>query len=738
MSLRSRREGGRRSVAAAAAVVAGTLLVWLVITAIPAMAASTCASATSDPANPNDTVVLNIGADDHVVLAVSDGSAAFGAIPAGEFAISVNNGVFTSCGAGTATTTNVDWVQVNGSDAGAETFTMFHPQDWANSGPNLNSSTTVDLGNGTDTLVVEYGGLSTPAIADPGTNDDECLGSSAGGVLVGDQNCGGVGDLRVDNAENIVINGGNGDDSLDAGNLGGISANDPVNPVTPVVSGDDIPEADNPFAANLTLNGGAGDDNLVSGDGNDNFQGGPGEDSVDYSAASGPVVVDLTAATGTGMGNDTLADVQDAIGGDFNDTITGNSLDNVLEGGGGDDVIDGSTGNDVLDGDAGDDTFVEGTAANGHDDINGGTGGEVFGDTVDYSGRTNAVHVSIDGVADDGEGACTPTIQATCEGDNVETDVENVFTGSGNDTITGSASDNFIQPGPGDDTVDGMDGFDYLDLSDAAGPAVFDTINGTATGDGNDTFANMEGFVGTDGDDTLIGDETTLTCGGLDFVGGSGTDTVDGTQGTGDECVDLADFGNGHEVENAFGGSGDDEILGNALGNTLMGNDGFDIVDGYGGNDFIDGGLGNDMLDTDLGNTGADTLTFRDVTAGMGGEDVDNQLGFATGPDGQDTLGFFAIIHGTPNDDSIRAGQNAFSANNRLYGAGGDDDLIGSSSSDILNGGAGDDTMRAGGGDDTLWGKKGNDLLVGGKGFDVGKGGKGKDSCKGVEVAKSC
>src|SRR5581483_4732151 len=333
--------------------------------------------------------------------------------------------------------------------------------------------------------------------------------------------------------------------------------------------------------------------------------------------------------------------------------------------------------------------LVGGSSANGSDTLNGDAGN----DTLDYSGRTNSLYVAPGGGAVSGEGGCP--LGAGCEKDTVNTDIENFILGSGNDTFVGSGTGETVQPGPGDDNVDGGGGFDYLDLSDAAGPAVFDTINGTATGDGNDTFANMEGFVGTNGDDTLIGDENTLQTGGpicggpltLDFIGGAGVDTVDGTAGVLGECVDLGVFGNGHEVENALGGAGDDGLFGNALGNTLMGNDGFDTIDGFGGNDFVDGGLGNDLLDTALGNTGADTLTFRDVTAGMGGEDIDNQLGFATGPDGQDTIGFFAIIHGTPNDDSIRAGQNAFSANNRLFGAGGDDDLIGSSSSDILNGG---------------------------------------------------
>src|SRR5581483_4491892 len=192
--------------------------------------------------------------------------------------------------------------------------------------------------------------------------------------------------------------------------------------------------------------------------------------------------------------------------------------------------------------------LVGGSSANGSDTLNGDAGN----DTLDYSGRTNSLYVAPGGGAVSGEGGCP--LGAGCEKDTVNTDIENFILGSGNDTFVGSGTGETVQPGPGDDNVDGGGGFDYLDLSDAAGPAVFDTINGTATGDGNDTFANMEGFVGTDGDDTLIGDETTLTCGGLDFVGGSGTDTVDGTQGTGDECVDLADFGNGHEVENAFGG----------------------------------------------------------------------------------------------------------------------------------------------------------------------------------------
>src|SRR5581483_10621667 len=269
MQLLSRGEGGgrRRALASAAAVTAGTLLVWLVVTAVPAMAATTCASGTSVTAN--DTLNVAVGTDDHVVLAVGTGAAPF-AGAAGDYNISVNGGAFAAC-TGTVGS-NIVYVNVTGSDAGAETLTLLDPTATFG-GNNMVSSTnvSVDLGNGTDTLVLEYGGLATPAVADPGTNDSLGLGSSAGGTLVGDLDASGNADLRIENAEDIVVDGGNGNDTLDAGNLAGISARSTIGSFT----GDDIPEADNPFAANLALNGGNGDDTLVSGNGNDNFQGGP-------------------------------------------------------------------------------------------------------------------------------------------------------------------------------------------------------------------------------------------------------------------------------------------------------------------------------------------------------------------------------------------------------------------------------------------------------------------------------
>jgi Ca2+-binding RTX toxin-like protein len=758
----SRRTGGRRG-ARLAAVLAGTLLTYLVATAVPASAAGpSCAVNGGNPA----ILDVFIDTDYTVALAVSDGSS-FGLVPAPQYAIAVQNpgnslfGPWTSCGAG-ATPALIDWVNVTGSNAGNEHLILFRPA--AALGENI----TVNLGNGSDSFTVDYGGFTSPpyttTFGDPATPDYPNLGTSATGALVMDLDSFVPADaeVRVDNAETVRINGGAGNDTIDAGNDWNMTAS----PGLPLpVTGDDIPAATSPWSAPLVVNGGNGDDQLNSGSGNDTFNGGPGVDSIWYSSfvangftAPGPVTVDLAAGTGTGMGNDTLTDVQNVVGSSYGDTLTGNSLDNYIDGADGNDTINGATGNDTLFGGSddpimtdanahgGNDTFVEGTGANGSDTVNGGDG---VGDTVDLSGRTNSLYVEPGSSPSSGEGGCP--LGAGCEKDTYGTDNEIYLLGSGNDTFVGSVSDEWVVPGAGDDSVDGNGGFDYLDLSDAAGPATFDLTTWQATGNGTDTLADVEGFVGTDADDQVLFDDglgcdfdlTSITP--CDFIGGAGIDTLDGSATTAGFTVDLSQIGDSHDVENVIGGSGDDLIYGNDVANALFGGDGFDSIDAGLGNDTVEGGLDNDILD---GGPGGDTLVYTHSTAGM---IIDNQLGFTQGiggvGDGQDTIGFFEIVLGSDFGDEITAGQTAFDANNRLLGRGGDDTLIGTNSSDLLKGGAGDDYQRGGGGDDDVYGGPGDDILLGssgddflkgGKGSDTGNGGRGADICKSVEFPKSC
>jgi Ca2+-binding RTX toxin-like protein len=520
----------------------------------------------------------------------------------------------------------------------------------------------------------------------------------------------------------------------------------------------------------VTLNGAAGNDILASGNGDDVFLGAAGCDAVAYTASAAAVTVDLAAATGTGMGADTLTDVQDVAGSLNDDTLLGNSLDNNIFGDEGDDIIDGregndggtpcpsgiatglnggddddtltgGTGNDLVFGNDGDDLVNEDAAANGDDSLNG----QIGCDEINYGLRTtdvtiNEVVANVSGAAGEGD---------TTDG------FESFVSGTGNDIIEGDDSDEIAEPGAGNDTVD-LDGNaganpcdlgnvftlggDYLDLSTVAGPAVFNLITGEATGNGTDTMEDLEGYVGTAGDDTVVVGDTTANGNTLvNFAANGGIDLVDGSTGTVNQTIDLFEFGfdctlvsGCFEVENANGGSGNDFVGGNQLNNLLVGNDGVDIISGLGGNDKIEGGLGNDVLS---GGSGGDILSYRNATGGM---EVNAVLGFSNGPDGSDTISSFEIFLGSNFNDQITGGQSSVDIPNKFKGFKGNDTLTGTNSTDTLLGGGGNDTIRAGNGDDLAKGAGGNDLLLGAGGNDVLIGGGGNDTANGQQGQDQC
>ncbi|MBT6095935.1 MAG: hypothetical protein HOH04_13710, partial [Rhodospirillaceae bacterium] len=123
-------------------------------------------------------------------------------------------------------------------------------------------------------------------------------------------------------------------------------------------SGDDILMGND---GDDTLNGGAGDDWFIAGDGDDVINGGangPAGDTVSFFDAGAAVVIDLTAGTATtGVDSNTLNDIENAEGSDFNDVISGDSGRNVLRGDDGNDTLIGGDGADVLEGGTGSDVF---------------------------------------------------------------------------------------------------------------------------------------------------------------------------------------------------------------------------------------------------------------------------------------------------------------------------------------------------------------------------------------------
>ena len=128
---------------------------------------------------------------------------------------------------------------------------------------------------------------------------------------------------------------------------------------------------------NLTLTGSANLDatgnalnNLLTGNSGDNvLNGDSGSDTASYVSATAGVTVNLTVLTPqntVGAGADTLISIENLIGSNLNDVLTGDSGNNVLDGG---------PGNDSFTGGAGDDTYITDSAADVITSESAGAGG---------------------------------------------------------------------------------------------------------------------------------------------------------------------------------------------------------------------------------------------------------------------------------------------------------------------------------------------------------------------------
>ncbi|SMP05991.1 M10 family metallopeptidase [Shimia sagamensis] len=250
----------------------------------------------------------------------------------------------------------------------------------------------------------------------------------------------------------------------------------------------------------------------------------------------------------------------------------------------------------------------------------------------------------------------------------VGTVIENVYTGVGNDHVTGNDVANLIKTNEGDDWTNAGGGSDTV-----WGGFGHDTIYG---GDGGDLLG------GSNGADLLFGEK------GFDTMsGGYGNDTLSG--GTG--------------ADNLSGGGGNDVLKGGNGSDSLFGGLGDDSVSGGFGDDSLYGAQGEDTLN---GGGGQDRL--------FGGDDSD----VLRGGNGEDTL------HGDIGGDTLNGGDG----NDLLDGGNGWDFLNGGANNDTLLGGYGSDTLIGGSGDDSLVGGGGNDALNFGAGNDVGDGGLGADT----------
>jgi Ca2+-binding RTX toxin-like protein len=459
------------------------------------------------------------------------------------------------------------------------------------------------------------------------------------------------------------------------------------------------------------INGGEGHDLLIGGIGNDTLIGGVGDDyyiidadtdtgtkTISESVLSGIDILDFRSSTtgikvnlgtttaqsiATGIQLTTpVASIEYTYGGQGNDSITGNSLNNILVGGMGNDTLAGDIGNDFYfidaDVDFGTDTIIETT-----------TGGV---DTLDFRDSTIAVKVNLGATT-------TQSIAAGVQLTVPIISIENIAGGTGNDTLTGNNLNNSLNSGTGNDHLNGGEGNDIL-----TGGSGNDICTG---GNGDDVYIiDADIHLGTD----TINETTTGGIDTLDFQSSSTAINLNLsatlTQAVAAGVNLTIPLTN---LENAYGGTGNDLIAGNSLNNTLTSGNGNDNLGGAIGNDFLDGGNGNDNLTGGVGNDTlnggiGDDIYIIDADVDLG-TDVINEITVG----GSDTIDFrssSAAINvnlGTTTIQTVATGvrltASVVSLEN-VYGGSGADNLSGNGLHNNLIGGVGNDILFGGAGND--------------------------------------
>ena len=429
-------------------------------------------------------------------------------------------------------------------------------------------------GGGNDVLVGGAG--ADNLIGGAGTDTADYTGSGAGvriNLATGTGTGGQAQGDRLEEIENLI--GSAHDDNL---------------------TGDSINNALMGADGNDTLIGGAGNDTLAGGNGGDVLGGGTGIDRAQYIDATAAVVADL-ALPGNNTGfaaGDTYFSIENLFGGNFDDTLRGDSIANSIWGADGNDIVFGRSGNDSLYGMDGNDTLVGGA---GGDLLNGGSGT----DRAQYNDATAGLTVDLQ----------TPGDNTGIAAGDSYVSIEDVYGSNFADTLRGDSVSNSLFGVNGNDVIFGRDGNDSL--------------------------------FGTNGNDTLVGG-----AGGDLLSGGTGTDRAQYNDATAGLTVDLETPGNNTgiaagdsyvSIEDLFGGNFSDNLRGNVLANSIWGGNGNDVIYGRDGNDTLNGGNGNDTLigqvgrDFLYGNGGNDTFQFLDPTDSSADALRDHIQDFSKGAD---------------------------------------------------------------------------------------------------------
>jgi serralysin len=495
------------------------------------------------------------------------------------------------------------------------------------------------------------------------------------------------------------------------------------------------------------------------------FGGGPGSTFTENNTfvLNLSVTGHAVAATNPVQGNDTVD------GGEGNDTILGQGGADTLSGGLGDDRIDGGSGGDIVSGGEGNDTLSggDGSEENIHGDdgddtlISGGEGhyyGNAGNDLV-LAGTTAGVNEVLDGGADidtldtrTWNGAYVINLaDGTSNFGELFLNFENLITGNGEDTITGTdtanvittnggidvvnafAGDDVVAGGAGGDTLDGGADIDILNYRVSSGAITVDLATGSASGGhaAGDTISNFEGVWGSVLGDTLTGTGGNNELRGFEgsdtLVGGVGNDILDGglnddtmTGGLGDDLyymdspsdtiIELAGEGtdtlavgftyvlaNGSTLENlaaiAPAATTAINLTGNSGVNSIVGNAGANVLDGKAGADAMSGLGGDDGYFVD--NAG-DTVTEGAADGAL--DRIYASVSYTMG------AGVYAERLFTTNN----AGTTAINlTGNELANT-----IYGNAGGNVLNGAAGADTLAGLGGNDFYYVDNAGDVVI--------------------------
>jgi Ca2+-binding RTX toxin-like protein len=367
-------------------------------------------------------------------------------------------------------------------------------------------------------------------------------------------------------------------------------------------------------------------------------------------------------------------------------------------GGVGNDTLKGGLGNDTLNGGEGNDLFQTNASttavpSDGADVYIGGAGA----DTVDYSGRTAALNVSVAPTVTNGWVKSTVSVfnASIADGSTL------IYQGSGAATTV---------------TFTGVSGAPVVGVADiltAIGTPVGATVSVNDRGElvfERDSAGSMAITGGTAA--TALFGAATVTNNGTTALNSDANDGFIG-DALASPALPAEHDDVRNDVENITGGTANDVLTGSTFAN---------LINGGGGDDNIAGGVGGTCSG---GSADTDSLNGGD------GNDI-FQMGFATncsdildGGAGNDyanyemrTAALTIDIDGAADDGESAELDNVKATVEGVLGGEGADIITGSAAADDLHGGLGADSLIGGAGNDSLNGGLGVDTILGGTGED--------------------